>query len=282
MKNEEENKMYAAPSEYVYDPETQLYYEYTTYQDELGQEGYIVNWFNPETGEFIQKTYPKEGPKKKKSGTGKIIFALILGIALMIAAFLYVNMDDSNEETESSQESSQESSDSNEEEVQVEVDDSSESDSEDIEKSSQVDSSVSGTSNAISLEVIASQVDLQFAQIGDEYNETIYGYLMNAILDDYYLDVEYTFNEAGMYEMTFTTEEKSGTEVGYYELDGNVLTVESEVYGSITYVLYLYQDTTNIMYAIVYPEMEYNEFWIWEPYGEGSPEASAEIGVTYN
>lgn len=276
--------MYAAPSDYVYDPETNLYYEYATYKDESGKDGYIVNWFNPETGEFIQKTYPMDGPKKKKPGNGKIIIAIIAGIALMVATYLYVNMDATTDENEAGQENVDTDDESGSSQSSSEGSDSSEGSSgnQGSTDSSGYVSSSSGAWDDISFEELATQVDLEFALDGEEYYEEIYESLINAISSDFYLDVEYTFNELGIYQMEFETEEGTGVEVGYYELDGNILTIESEVYGTVTYAMYLDGGHSIIMYAIVLsPELVSNEFWARQPYGEGLPDETAEIGVTY-
>lgn len=49
---------YSAPEGYIYDENTGLYYTQIIAEDEQGNQSQIVNWFDPETGEYTQQVYP--------------------------------------------------------------------------------------------------------------------------------------------------------------------------------------------------------------------------------
>lgn len=57
---------YAAPEGYIYDKNTGLYYTQIIAVDEQGNQSQVVNWFNPETGEYTQNVYPIDFDDQRK------------------------------------------------------------------------------------------------------------------------------------------------------------------------------------------------------------------------
>lgn len=57
---------YAAPEGYIYDENTGLYYTQIIAVDEQGNQSQVVNWFNPETGEYTQNVYPIDFDDQRK------------------------------------------------------------------------------------------------------------------------------------------------------------------------------------------------------------------------
>lgn len=87
---------FAAPDGYIYDENTGLYYAQVIAVDEQGNQCQVVNWFNPETGEYKQNVYSIDsnvhnGDSDKKKPYFKGIVIGIGGILLLALICIIVN-----------------------------------------------------------------------------------------------------------------------------------------------------------------------------------------------